>query len=396
MNKKTVRDVDVKGKTVLLRVDFNVPFEKGTTRISDDGRIRAGLPTIDYLRQQGAKVIVCSHLGRPRGKPVEELRMRPVAERLGELLGTPVAYVRECVGPEVVRHARQLEPGQVLVLENPRFYPEEEQNAPSFAKELASLAQVYVNDAFAAAHRAHASTEGVAHYLPAVAGLLMEKEVDVLGRVLEKPKRPLVAVLGGAKVSDKIAVLDHLLELVDAMLVGGGMAATFLVAQGRSVGSSLVEPERVALTAELARRARERGVELLLPRDVVVAERLEPGTRHCTVPVDGAIEDGWAIADIGPQTADQFAARIAQAGTVVWNGPLGVFEVPPFDQGTLAIARAMATCKGTTVVGGGSTAEAVESMGMADKMTHVSTGGGASLEFLEGKVLPGVAALLDK
>ena len=392
MAKQTVRDMDWQGKRALVRVDFNVPYERGTTRISDDVRIREALPTISYLRESGAKVLLCTHLGRPGGKRSLEWELAPIAERLAELLEAPVHYVHDTVGEDAKEQADAMAPGEVLLLENVRFWPGEEVNEPEFAKGLASLADVYVNDAFGTAHRAHASTEGVAHHLPAVAGLLMEKEVTFLGRVLEAPQRPLAALLGGAKVSDKLKVLERLIGHADELYVGGGMAATFLKAKGLGIGGSLLEADLVEACAGMMARAQGK---LHLPVDAVIAEKLEKGVPTKTVAVE-AVPEGWMILDIGPTTAEQYASELGQAGTVVWNGPMGVFEVPPFDQGTRVVAKALATSEAVTVIGGGSTAEAVGAMGLADKMTHVSTGGGASLEFLEGKVLPGVAALNDK
>ncbi|MEX2430418.1 MAG: phosphoglycerate kinase [Dehalococcoidia bacterium] len=392
MAKQTVRDVDWQGKRALVRVDFNVPYRQGTVAISDDVRIREALPTINYLREAGAKVILCTHLGRPGGKPSEEWELGPIAARLSELLGAPVIYVRDAVGEKAKQKASELEPGDVLLLENIRFWPGEEANDPEFARTLAGLADVYVNDAFGTAHRAHASTEGVAHHLPAVAGLLMEKEITFLGKVLDSPDRPLAAVLGGAKVSDKIKVLERLIEHADGLYVGGGMAATFLKAKGLKIGASLLEQDLVQFCADVVQRA---GSKLHLPDDVVIAEKVEKHSPSKTVPVH-EVPDGWMILDIGPQTAGQYASELSQMGTVVWNGPMGVFEVPPFDKGTRVLADALADSHATTVVGGGSTAEAVGALGLAERMTHVSTGGGASLEFLEGKGLPGVAALMDK
>ncbi len=397
MNKKTIQDVDVAGRTVLVRVDYNVPFHPGTTEISDDSRIRASLPTVNYLVQRGCKVVLCSHLGRPGGKVVPEYRLEPVSRRLSTLLGMPVQQAPDCIGPEVERMVSGLQPGGLLMLENLRFHREEEKNDPEFARKLASLAEIYVNDAFGAAHRAHASTEAVARFVPvAVAGFLMARELEMLGRALESPQRPFAAILGGAKVSDKIAVLENLARRVDTLIIGGGMAATFLKARGLQVGDSLVEEDRVQFAAEFMRSAQGRGLKLLLPVDAVIADAFAENASHRTVGVE-QIPTGWRIMDIGPRTVSAYEAALRQARTVVWNGPMGVFEWKAFAQGTERIARALAGLKGaTTVVGGGSTAEAVESLGLADRMTHVSTGGGASLEFLEGKVLPGVAALNDK
>ncbi len=390
--KKTVRDVALLDKRVLVRVDFNVPLEG--SRITDDTRIRAALPTIRYLVQQQARVILCSHLGRPKGV-TPGLSLAPCAARLGELLEQPVAMAPDCIGPEAGALAAALQPGQVLLLENLRFHPEEEKNDPAFAQQLAGLAAVYVNDAFGTAHRAHASTEGVARYLPAVAGFLMEKEISVIGAALAAPERPFVAIIGGAKVSDKIGVIENLLSKVDCLVIGGGMANTFLKARGFDMGKSLVEAERVELAAELIRRAAAAGVELLLPDDLVVAAEFKADAPARTVAAD-AVPADWLALDIGPATSARYSQRVAAAGTALWNGPMGVFEFPTFAAGTLALARAMSDCRGVSIVGGGDSVAAVEQMGLAEKMTHVSTGGGASLEFLEGKTLPGVACLQDK
>jgi phosphoglycerate kinase len=395
VNKKTVKDIDVQNKRVLVRVDFNVPLDKATGAITDDARIRAALPTIRYLIGQGARVVLCSHLGRPDGKVVDKLRLTPVAQRLSELLGQPVAKTDDCVGPAVQAAVAAMKPGDVLLLENLRFHAEEEANDAAFARQLAALAEVYVNDAFGTAHRAHASTEGVAHYLPAVAGFLMEKEIDYLSRALESPARPFDAIIGGAKVSDKIAVLENLLGKVDALLIGGGMANTFLKAQGHEVGQSLVEDDKLDVARSLLAQAQARHVRLLLPVDVVVADKVAADAAWKTVAVT-AVPADWRILDVGPKTVETFASELQSAQTVVWNGPLGVFEFPAFAQGTIALAKALAASHATTIIGGGDSAAAVEKAGVADKITHISTGGGASLEFLEGKTLPGVAALLDK
>jgi phosphoglycerate kinase len=397
MKKKTLRDIDVSGKRVLVRVDFNVPLD-AEQRITDDTRIRAALPTIQYLLDHGAAVILMSHLGRPKGHAVDALRLAPVAARLSDLLSLPVQMAPDCVGPEVERLAAALQPGQILLLENLRFHQEEEANDADFARRLASLGDLYVNDAFGTAHRAHASTEGVTHYLPGVAGFLMEKELNFLGAALENPRRPFVAIIGGAKVSDKIAVLERLLMLADALLIGGGMANTFLKAQGYEIGDSLVEEGRLDLARDLLARAEQRHLNLLLPVDVVVADRFAPDATRRVVSCD-QVTAGWRILDIGPQTVAAFRQVLEEAQTIVWNGTLGVAEMPAFAQGTEAIIEILAerTAHGaTTVIGGGDSAAAVEQAGAAAKMTHVSTGGGASLEFLEGRVLPGVAALQDK
>lgn len=391
MNKKTIRDIDVAGKRVLVRVDFNVPLDKAG-RITDDTRIRAVLPTIEYLRNKGAKVILCSHLGRPKGKVAEEFRLTPVAKRLSELLGTTVVKTDDCIGSDAERVAAAMKPGDVILLENLRFHAEEEANDPGFAKQLAALADVYVNDAFGTAHRAHASTEGVTHFLPSVAGFLMERELTFLGKALAEPTRPFVAILGGAKVSDKIGVIENLLPKVDSLIVGGGMANTFLKAQGYEVGASLVEDDKLELARDLRQRA---GKKLVLPTDVVVADAFAADAKHRTVAID-QVPAGWRILDIGPRSVRQFTAVLKKARTVVWNGPMGVFEFPTFAAGTVALAKALAKTDATTIIGGGDSAAAVEQAGVSEAMTHISTGGGASLEFLEGRILPGVAALQDK
>lgn len=389
--KKTVRDVDVRGKRVLVRVDFNVPQDEAG-KVTDDTRIRAALPTIEYLRQNGARVILTSHLGRPKGQVVEKLRLDPVAERLSELLGQPVRKLDEAIGPVVREAVTAMRPGDILLLENLRFYPEEEANDPTFARQLASLADVFVNDAFGTAHRAHASTEGVAHNLPAVAGLLMAKEVDFLGRALQRPERPFVAILGGAKVSDKISVIESLLPKVDRLLIGGGMANTFLLAMGHEVGDSLVEQDKLDVARGLLARG---GDKIMLPVDVAIADAFSAEANLQIVAID-QVPAGWSILDIGPETVRRYGQALQGARTVVWNGPMGVFELEPFAAGTMAMAHAVADLPGaTTIVGGGDSVAAVEAAGVADRITHISTGGGASLEFLEGKVLPGVAVLHD-
>ncbi|MDN5347516.1 MAG: phosphoglycerate kinase [Clostridia bacterium] len=393
MAKLGLKDLDVKDKRVLVRVDFNVPLKEG--QVADATRIRASLPTINYLLDKGARVILMSHLGRPKGKVKEELRLDPVARTLEELLGRKVKKVHDCIGPEVEAAVASLEPGEVLLLENLRFHPEEEANDPEFARKLAALADIYVNDAFGAAHRAHASTEGVAHYLPAAAGFLMQKEIEALGKALADPERPFVAIIGGAKISDKIGVIKNLLGKVDKLLIGGGMANTFLKAMGLNLGASLVEEDRVSLAGELIQEARRLGKELLLPQDLVVASKMTADAPHQVVKVN-AVPDGWMALDIGPETQQAFSRAIAGARTVVWNGPMGVFELEPFARGTEAVARAVAEVRGLTIVGGGDSVAAVEKAGVAERIGHISTGGGASLEFLEGKILPGVAALGEK
>lgn len=391
--KKTVRDIDVNGKRVFVRVDFNVPLENG--HITDDTRIRAALPTIQYLLDHGAAVILASHLGRPKAKVVESMRLKPAADRLSELLGRPVIMAPDSVGPEVEKLARDLQPGQVLMLENLRFHGEEEANDPAFARQLAGLADLYVNDAFGSAHRAHASTEGIAHYLPGVSGFLMERELEALGHVMDHPAHPLAALIGGAKISDKIGVLQNLLGFTDEFLIGGGMANTFLKAQGIDVGASLVENDKLDVARSFLEEAKNRGRAVYLPADVVVAERLDASAESKVVPAD-QVPDGWMIVDIGPQAIKEYSDVLDRAGTVVWNGPMGVFEMPRFAEGTNAVARALAAGNAWTMVGGGDSVAAVEQTGVADKFAHISTGGGASLEFLEGRELPGVAALQDR
>ncbi|HET8632227.1 MAG TPA: phosphoglycerate kinase [Thermomicrobiales bacterium] len=393
MAKQTIRDVDLRGKRALVRVDFNVPLEDG--RITDDTRIRAAVPTIQALRDAGASVVLMSHLGRPKGKRDPRYSLAPAARRLGELLGTDVPLLPDCVGPEVEAAVRRLQPGDVVLLENLRFHPEEEKNDPGFARQLSALGDVYVDDAFGSAHRAHASTEGVAHDLPAVAGLLMERELDALGRALEHPEHPFVTILGGAKVSDKIGVIENLLTKVDTLIIGGGMANTFLAAQGHPIGNSLAEPDKADLAADLLQRAATRGVTLALPGDVVVAPELSADAPRQVVGAD-AVPADQAIYDIGPQTIAHYKELLQGAKTVVWNGPMGVFEVAPFAAGTKAVAEAVAGCDAFTIVGGGDSVAALEQLGLADRISHVSTGGGAALEFLEGRELPGVAALDEK
>ncbi len=391
MNKKTVRDVDVRGKRVLVRVDFNVPLAEGV--VTDDTRIWAALPTLQYLLDQGATLILCSHVGRPKGEVVDTLKMDPIARRLSELLDRPVIKLDDCIGPEVEAAVQAARPGAVIVLENTRFHPGEKANDPAFAAQLAALADLYVDDAFGSAHRAHASTEGVTHYLPAVAGFLMEKELEFLGGALTLPQKPFVAILGGAKISDKIGVIENLLDRVDALLVGGGMANTFLKADDYDVAESLVEDDSLDTARDLIERG---GNRLVLPVDVTVADRFDADAFSQVVTV-AEVPPRWRILDIGPRTLELFQERLAGARTVVWNGPMGVFEFEKFAQGTEAVARMLAALpEATTIIGGGDSAAAVKRTGLADKMSHISTGGGASLEFLEGKTLPGVAALLDR
>ena len=394
MAKKTVEDVNVKGKRVLVRVDFNVPLQDG--KVADDKRITAALPTVKYLLEHGAKVILCSHLGRPKGERKMEFSLAPVAERLKELLpGVRISFAPDCIGKETEKMAGDLREGEILLLENLRFHKEEEKNDPEFAKKLASLADIYVSDAFGTVHRAHASTAGVAQYLPAVAGFLIGKELSVMGGALENPVRPFVAILGGAKVADKIGVITNLLNKCDTLIIGGGMAYTFFKALGYNIGNSLLDADSIELAKKLMLDADAKGVKMLLPVDTVVAKEFKADAEYMTVDSD-RIPDGYMGMDIGEKTAKLFGEEIRKAGTVVWNGPMGVFEFDAFAKGTAAVAEACAECKGTTIIGGGDSASAVKKLGYADKMTHISTGGGASLEFLEGKVLPGVAALDDK
>ena len=419
-NKKTVRDVDVKGKKVLLRCDFNVPMAKdGSGTITDDKRIRAALPTIQYLLDQGAAVIACSHLGKPvatfdsyvkkqaeKGKDpasiTEEswkkslaaLSLKPVAKRLGELLGREVIMAEDVVGEDAMAKAAALQPGQIMLLENTRFEKGETKNDPELSKKMASMADLYVSDAFGAVHRAHASTCGVADYLPAVSGFLIQKELEIIGGALADPKRPLVAILGGSKVSSKIGVINNLLNIADTIIIGGGMAYTFSAAQGGKVGDSLLEADWESYANEMVEKAKEKGVKLLLPVDTVCADAFAPDA-HSQVVKAGQIPDGWQGLDIGPETVKLYCDAVADAGTVIWNGPMGVFEFPAFAKGTEAVAEALSRCGAITIIGGGDSAAAVQQLGYADKMTHISTGGGASLEFMEGKELPGVACLLD-
>jgi phosphoglycerate kinase len=393
MNKKSVRDVEVAGKRVFVRVDFNVPLENGA--ITDDTRIRETLPTIKFLVEKGAKVILASHLGRPKGQVAEDLRLTPVAARLSELLGKPVAKADEAVGEAVKAQVAALKDGDVLLLENVRFYAGEEKNDAELAKSFAELADLYVNDAFGAAHRAHASTEGIAHYLPAVSGLLMEKELEVLGKALNNPERPFTAIVGGAKVKDKIDVINNLLNIADTVIIGGGLAYTFLKAQGNEIGKSLVDNEKLDLALSFLAKAKEKGVNFLIPVDIVVTDDFSANANTKIVPVNGIPAD-WEGIDIGPKTREIYADAIAKSKLIVWNGPMGVFEIEPFSHGTRAVAQACAEASGYTVIGGGDSAAAAEKFHLADKMDHISTGGGASLEFMEGKALPGVVALNDK
>ena len=389
-NKKLVTDIDVSGKKVLVRVDFNVPIKDG--KVEDDTRIVAALPTIRYLLDHNAAVLLCSHLGRPKEGPDPNYSMQPTAEHLSKLLGKPVAFSEECVGPVAEAAARALKPGEVLVLENTRFYKGETKNDPEMSKQLAALADIFVNDAFGSAHRAHSSTEGVAHLLPGVGGFLMEKEIQYLGKAVTDPKHPFIAILGGAKIGDKIGVIRNLLLKADLVLIGGGMANTFFKAQGYPIGDSLVDEESLDTARQLLQ---EGGTRLRLPVDVVIADRFEEGATHKTMDM-GPIPDGWRILDIGPRTVAAFSKALQGAGTVVWNGPMGVFEFPTFAQGTFGVAKAVAGSGAISIVGGGDSVSAINQSGLSEKITHISTGGGASLEMLEGLELPGVAALQDK
>ena len=389
-NKKTIRDIDVNDKKVLVRVDFNVPLAEG--KVGDDTRVRAALPTIQYLLDNGAAVILCSHLGRPKGGPDPKYSLKPVAEHLAGLLGKPVIFAEDCIGPEAEKAAGALKKGEVLVLENTRFHPEEEKNDMQMAEQLASLADLFVNDAFGTAHRAHASTEGVTHFKPGVAGFLLEKEIKYLGQAVANPQRPFVAILGGAKISDKIGVINNLLTRADAVLIGGGMANTFIKAQGFDVADSLVEDESLPVARELLEKA---AGKLHLPVDVVLADKFDAEAASKIV-ATGNVPAGWRILDIGPETVNAFAKVISTAGTVVWNGPMGVFEFAKFANGTFGVAKAVAESSAVSIIGGGESVAAIQQSGLADKITHISTGGGASLEMLEGLELPGVAALEDK
>lgn len=395
MNKKTVKDIDVKGKRVLVRVDFNVPLDSRSGVITNDSRIRAALPTIKYLVDHGARVVLCTHLGRPDGRVVEELRVKPLASRLSQLMGISVSIAPDCIGAEVEQAVAKLKDGDILLLENVRFHPEEEANDPGFARSLANLADVYVNDAFGTAHRAHASTVGVAKYIPAVAGLLMEKELTALSKILASPEHPFAALLGGAKVSDKVGLIQNILPKVDILLIGGGMSSLFLKAKGYQTGASSVEVDRLETANTIITAASKNGTRILLPSDVVVTNDPKQGTTTRTVPITEISPDEH-IVDIGPKTIESFSKELEKCRTIFWNGPMGIYEIPAFAHGTRAMAEVLANINATTMIGGGSTAEVVEDMGLADKMSHVSTGGGASLKFLEGKTLPGVAVLQDK
>lgn len=394
LNKRTIEDFNVNQKRVLVRVDFNVPLnEQG--QITDDRRITEALPTIKYLIEHNAKVILMSHMGRPKGKFNEKYSLKPVAERLQQLVSAKVTLAADVIGEKVKQAAHSIQPGEILLLENVRFYEQEEKNAPEFAKSLAELGELYVNDAFGTAHRAHASTTGVGNYLPSAIGFLIKKEIDIMGKALTEPDRPFVAILGGAKVSDKIGVIDNLLDKVDTLLVGGGMAFTFLKAKGYEIGKSILEADKVELAGEILKKAEAKKVKLLLPVDIVAAPEFNKDAPYTEVAADKIPADQMGL-DIGEKTREIFAEAILQAKTIVWNGPMGVFEMPSFAKGTFALAEAMSKCKGTTIVGGGDSAAAVEKLGFADKITHISTGGGASLEFLEGKKLPGIDIINNK
>lgn len=395
MGKKTIEDVNVRGKRVLVRVDFNVPRNKETGEITDDARMRAALPTLQYLIDNGAKVIVMSHLGRPKGKVVEELRLTEVGKHLAELLGKPVKKLDDCIGPDVEAAVADMKDGDVVLLENVRFYPQEEKNDVHFAKELAKLGDIYVNDAFGTAHRAHGSTAGVGVFLPSVTGYLMKKELTALGNALMRPVKPFVAIIGGAKISDKIGVVSYLIGKADTIIIGGGMANTFLAAQGYDMKASLVEPESIGVAKETLEQAKNAGTDLLLPVDVTIAAAFDAPETAKAADID-AIDDGWMALDIGPKTIENYVAKIKDAKTIIWNGPMGVFEQDAFAVGTNALAKAVAESEAYSVVGGGDSVAAVKKSGMADKINHISTGGGASLEFMEGRVLPGLAIIEER
>lgn len=393
LNKKTMKDIDVKGKRVFVRVDFNVPMKDGV--ITDETRIRAAIPTIEYLVEQGAKVILASHLGRPKGEVKEEMRLTAVGIRLAEILGKPVTKLDESIGEKVETTVVNMQNGDIVLLENVRFHAGEEKNDPALAEQFAKLADIYVNDAFGAAHRAHASTEGIAKHIPAVSGFLMQKELDVLGKALSNPEHPFTAIIGGAKVKDKIGVIENLLEKVDHLIIGGGLSYTFIKAQGYNIGNSLLEEDKIELAKSFIAKAQKKGVQLHMPIDAVVANAFSKDAETQIVDVD-AIPDEWMGLDIGPKTAAHYAKIIENSKLIIWNGPMGVFEMEPFASGTKTVAEAMAATAGYTVIGGGDSAAAVEQFGVADKMDHISTGGGASLELMEGKALPGIVALNDK
>lgn len=394
-NKKTIRDVEVKGKKVLLRCDFNVPRDKQTGEIASDKRIVASLPTIKYLLENGAKVIACSHMGKPKGEFKKELSLAPVAKRLSEYLKMPVKFANDIAGEESAKLAADLKDGEIMLMENVRFNPGEEKNDPEFAKKLAAFGEIYVSDAFGTVHRAHASTAGVAKFLPAYAGFLVERELTVMGDAVDNPKRPLVAILGGAKVSDKIGVISSLIDKADTLIIGGGMAYTFLKSMGKNIGKSLLEEDKIEMAGEVMRKAAEKKIKFLLPVDIAIGDRFAPDCEKRIVDIDN-IPDNWMGLDIGDKTIELFGDAVKDAGTVVWNGPMGVFEFPAFANGTKSLAKIISNSNALTIVGGGDSTAAVEQMGFADKITHISTGGGASLEFLEGRELPGIACLMDR
>ena len=394
LNKKTIEDVDVKGKKILVRVDFNVPMDKEGV-ITDDRRIREALPTIRYLKDNGARVILLSHLGRPKGKFNPQFSLKPVASTLSKLLEQEIIFAKDVIGEDALNKSASLKEGQIMLIENVRFHVEEEKNDSEFAKKLSSMGEMFVNDAFGTAHRAHASTAGIANYLPSAVGFLIKKEIEIMGRAITNPERPFVAVLGGAKVSDKIGVIENLTEIVDSLLIGGGMAYTFFKALGKEIGSSIVEDDKLELASRILTKAEQKGMKLILPVDIVVADEFKADANYKTVDSDNIPADYMGL-DIGEKTRSIFSEIIKNAKTVVWNGPMGVFEMPAFSKGTYVVADAMSKVKGTTIIGGGDSASAVEQLGFADKMTHISTGGGASLEFLEGKVLPGIDAINNK
>ncbi|MGI5984358.1 MAG: phosphoglycerate kinase [Clostridiales bacterium] len=394
-NKKTIRDVEVKGKKVLLRCDFNVPRDKQTGEIASDKRIVASLPTIKYLLENGAKVIACSHMGKPKGEFKKELSLAPVAKRLSEYLKMPVKFANDVAGEESAKLAADLKDGEIMLMENVRFNPGEEKNDPEFAKKLAAFGEIYVSDAFGTVHRAHASTAGVAKFLPAYAGFLVERELTVMGDAVDNPKRPLVAILGGAKVSDKIGVISSLIDKADTLIIGGGMAYTFLKSMGKNIGKSLLEEDKIEMAGEVMRKAAEKKIKFLLPVDIAIGDRFAPDCEKRIVDIDN-IPDNWMGLDIGDKTIELFGDAVKDAGTVVWNGPMGVFEFPAFANGTKSLAKIISNSNALTIVGGGDSTAAVEQMGFADKITHISTGGGASLEFLEGRELPGIACLMDR
>ncbi len=394
MNKKSIKDINVKGKKVFVRVDYNVPMDEHLN-ITNDTRIRATLPTLNYLLEQNAALVIACHLGRPKGERVAKFSVKPVAKRLAELIGKEVKFASDCVGPEAEKAAAALKPGEILLLENLRYHKEEEKNDPAFSKQLAALADVAVNDAFGVSHRAHASVEGITKYIETVAGFLMEKEIRFVGQTVANPERPFVAIIGGAKVSDKIGVISNLLKKVDTLIIGGGMAHTFDAAKGYEIGKSICEPDKYALALDLLKQAEAKGVKVVLPVDLVIADKFAPDANTRIVDVD-KVDPEWEALDSGPKTSELYAAALKDAKTVIWNGPMGVFEMDAFAKGTEAVAQAVADSSAVSIVGGGDSIAALKKTGLSDKITHISTGGGATLEFLEGKILPGIAALADK